>query len=202
VFGASYAFAAAVQPGPLQAYLIAQTIANGWRRTVPAVFAPILSDVPTVCLVLFVLTQVPPLFVPVLQLAGAFFLIYLSAGALKTCRNYQQAVERQPAPVGRTVLSAVVVNLLNPNPYLGWALIMGPLLLKAWSQGPSYGVALVAVFYVTMVLVTAAVLLLFAGARSLGPRIARLLVGVSAVALAAFGLYQLWSGSTALMHSL
>jgi hypothetical protein len=36
--------------------------------------------------------------------------------------------------------------------------------------------------------------LLFAGARRLGPRVNRALVGLSAVALAAFGLWQFWLG--------
>jgi len=31
VLGATYAFAAAVQPGPLQAYVISQALAAGWR---------------------------------------------------------------------------------------------------------------------------------------------------------------------------
>jgi hypothetical protein len=40
---------------------------------------------------------------------------------------------------------------------------------------------------------------LFATARSLGPRVSHVLVGLSAVALACFGLYQLWSGASALL---
>ena len=59
IIGATYAFAAAVQAGPLQAYLIFHTLANGWRRTFPALFAPIFSDIPIICLALFVLTHVP-----------------------------------------------------------------------------------------------------------------------------------------------
>jgi hypothetical protein len=53
-----------------------------------------------------------------------------------------------------------------------------------------------------MILATAAILVLFAAARSLGSRVARALVGISALALGVFGLYQLWSGSTALMRLL
>ena len=36
ILGMTYAFAAAVQPGPLQTYLISQTLSHGWRRTLPA----------------------------------------------------------------------------------------------------------------------------------------------------------------------
>jgi len=197
-FGSSYAFAAAVQPGQYQAYLISRTIANGWRSTLPAVLAPILSDVPIVALVLLVLTQVPPLFVHLLRLAGGVFLLYLAAVALQACRMYGHVPSASPAPAHRTLFEAVVVNLLNPNPYLGWALVMGPLLLQAWRESPAAGITLVAAFYLTMVAASTAIVLVFAMARSLGPRVARLLVGVSAAALAIFGVYQIWAGASAL----
>jgi len=110
VFGSSYAFAAAVQPGQFQAYLISRTIANGWRSTLPAVLAPLLSDVPVVTLVLLVLTQVPPLLVHVLRLLGGVFLLYLAGEALRACRAYRQGPSASPAPAHRTLLEAAVVN--------------------------------------------------------------------------------------------
>jgi len=197
ILGASYGFAAAVQPGQFQAFLVSQTMTNGWRRTVPAALAPLLSDIPMICLVLLILTQVPQLFLHVLQIVGGLFLLYLALRAFKATRSFQQALAA-PAPIHQTILKAVLVNLLNPNPYLAWALIMGPLLLKAWRQAPSCGIGLVAAFYMTLVSTTAAIVALLAAARSLGPRVARVLLGLSALALAGFGLYQLWAGSTAL----
>jgi threonine/homoserine/homoserine lactone efflux protein len=200
MIGATYAFAAAVQPGPFQAYLISSTMVNGLRRTLPAVLSPILSDIPIVCLVLLVLTQVPPLLIHILQFAGGLFLLYLAVGALKTYRRYREVLTERPSPVRQTVIKGALVNLLNPNPYLSWTLIMGPLLLKAWRQNPIHGVALVAAFYLTMIFATAVILVLFAGARSLGPSVGRVLVGLSAFALAFFGLYQSWAGSTAIIR--
>jgi threonine/homoserine/homoserine lactone efflux protein len=202
VIGVTYAFAAAVQPGPLQAYLVSQTLANGWRRTIPAVFAPILSDIPIVVLVLLVLTQVSPSFVHVLQLAGGFFLLYLAVGAFNAYRNYQHPVGVRPTSVPHTIVKATLVNLLNPNPYLGWTLIMGPLLVTAWRQAPLNGITLVVSFYSVLIVTTSVILVLFAGARSFGPRIARVLVGLSAVGLGFFGLYQLWDGTVAIIRTL
>jgi threonine/homoserine/homoserine lactone efflux protein len=200
ILGATYAFAAAVQPGQFQAYLISQTLANGWRRTVPAALSPILSDVPIICVVLLILTQVPPLLVHLLQVGGGVFLLYLARGAIQRCRHYPQTFTTPTSPAHQTVLKAALVNLLNPNPYLAWALVLGPLLLKAWREAPANGIALVAAFYLTMVIATAAIVTLFAAARSLGRRVARVLIGLSAVALGCFGVYQLWSGATALIQ--
>src|SRR5450830_861155 len=87
ILGMTYAFAAAVQPGPFQTYLISQTMANGWRRTAPAAFAPLLSDGPIIALVLLVLSRMPGWLVQALQCAGGIFLLYLALGAFKTWRD-------------------------------------------------------------------------------------------------------------------
>jgi len=202
LLGAAYAFAAAVQPGPLQTYLVSSTLAHGLRRTLPAVLAPLLSDVPIVSLVLLVLTQVPASVVNALRLAGGVFLLYLAAGAYSDYRDYRAPKVDPVVPVTQTVVKAAVVNVLNPNPYISWSLVLGPLLLQAWRDAPAYGIALLASFYATMILTTAAILIPFAGARAMGPRVGRAMVGVSALALAAFGLYQLWTVGAALLRGL
>jgi threonine/homoserine/homoserine lactone efflux protein len=86
------------------------------------------------------------------------------------------------------------VNLLNPNPWISWSLVMGPLLLEAWRKGPASGVALLAGFYGVLVAGLAAGIALFGMAAGLGERARRSLMGLSAVALAGFGGYLLWSG--------
>jgi threonine/homoserine/homoserine lactone efflux protein len=100
------------------------------------------------------------------------------------------------------VPKAAAVNLLNPNPYLSWSLILGPLLLRAWQEAPAHGIALLVSFYVTMISTTAVILIPFAGARALGPRVGRAMVGVSALALAAFGVYQVWAGVATIWRQL
>jgi len=46
IWGIGYGFTAAMQPGQFQAYLMAQTLRQGWRKTLPMIFAPLLSDGP------------------------------------------------------------------------------------------------------------------------------------------------------------
>jgi len=197
ILGMTYAFAAAVQPGPFQTYLISQTLTNGWRHTIPAAFAPLLSDGPIIALVLLVLSRMPGWLVQVLQCAGGVFLLYLAVGAFKTWRDFNVEKTNKVQSSRQTVLKAAMVNLLNPAPYIGWSLVMGPLLLKGWREAPAYGIALMIGFYTTMILVTLGIMLLFSGARNLGPRVSRALVGFSAIALACFGLYELWLGTGA-----
>lgn len=194
ILGAGFAFAAAVQPGPTQSYLLAATMSRGWRRTLPAAFAPLLSDAPIFVVAIFVLSRVPAALVRFLHLGGAGFLFYLAYGAFLTWRR-MDAENLPPADSGQsTLLQAALVNFLNPNPWLGWSLVMGPLFLDAYREAPAQGVALVVGFYVVMVVCLAGLIFLFAFARRLGPRVIRSAMLLSVVALAGFGAYQLWLG--------
>jgi threonine/homoserine/homoserine lactone efflux protein len=198
-FGATYAFAAAVQPGPLQAYVISLALRGGWRRALPAAAAPLISDAPIILLVLFVLTRLPATFVSALRLGGGLFLLYLAWRAFSDWRNYTAPTEGSAPSARRGLFSAVTVNLLNPAPYLGWSLIMGPRFLEGWRESPANGIAMIVAFYGTIVLTTAGIIAIFSTARELGPVVTRAMVGISAIALALFGLYQLGSGATGLL---
>ena len=70
ILAAMFAFAAAAQPGQFQAYIVSEAIAHGWRKTLPATLAPVLSDVPIICLVVVVLTHAPMALIRWLQLSG------------------------------------------------------------------------------------------------------------------------------------
>ena len=85
------------------------------------------------------------------------------------------------------------MNWLNPAPYLGWSLVLGPKALSAWSRNPAYAVALIAAFYATMVTTLALTILFLGATRFLGPRGRRTLLFLSAGTLAALGLFQLGS---------
>ncbi|MGE5357509.1 MAG: LysE family transporter [Bacteroidales bacterium] len=195
LIGTGFAFAAAVQPGPLQAYLLSATMAHGWRRTLPAAFSPLLSDGPIALLVLLLLRQVPSGFERVMRLAGGALLLYLAVGAFREWRKGEAArTVDNTAAAPRTLLQAAAVNALNPNPYLGWSLVLGPLVLRAWRSRPANIVALLASFYGTMVVMLAVTIVLFGTLRTLGPRVARALLLASAVALVALSAYQMGSG--------
>lgn len=194
IFGITYAFACVVQPGPFQAFLFSQSITNGWRKTIPLVFAPLLSDLPVILLVLLVLTNVPHLVLQVLQIVGGLFLLYLAINAFKSWRTYIPNVKQDVPQLN--ILKAVLVNLLNPNPYIAWSLVMGPILIESWSKSPANGIVLLTGFYGSMIIYSTWLIGLFAAARNFGPRIIKISIGISVIAFAAFGFYQLWAGIT------
>ncbi len=193
--GCGFAFAAAVQPGPFQTYVISETLRRGVRRALPAAFAPLISDAPIVAVCLLAVSRIPPSFLRGVRLAGAAFLFTLAWGAYRNWRHPSPDASGDAGP--GTLLKAALVNFLNPNPWLGWSLVMGPLLLKGWAESPSHGAALIVGFYLTMVACQVGLIVLVSSARSLDAGVARGGQAAAVVALAAFAVYQLWLGLSA-----
>ena len=192
--GIGYGFAAAVQPGPFQTYIISQSLTRGWQRTLPAALAPLVSDGPIIALCLLVLSQVPIWFQRVLYIAGGLFILYLAYGAYRSWRNFDTHLSSPESGTQQSVLKAALMNTLSPGPYIFWSLVTGPILLKGWRETPIYGIGFLAGFYITIVVSLGAIILVFGTAQKLGPDFNRMLIGISAVMLFCFGLYQLWLG--------
>ncbi|MBV5347265.1 LysE family transporter [bacterium] len=192
--GIGYGLAAASQPGPFQTYIISQTLTRGWKRTLPAALAPLVSDGPIILVCLLMLSQVPAWLQRFLYLAGGLFILYLAYGTFKSWKNFDLQMA-QPESTGRqSVLKAALMNALSPNPYIFWTLVTGPILLKGWRETPVNGIGFLAGFYVTMIGSLAAIILVFGLASRLGPKVNKILLAVSTAALFCFGLYQLWLG--------
>jgi threonine/homoserine/homoserine lactone efflux protein len=198
--GVGYGFAAAVQPGPFQTYLISQTLSRGWRRALPIALAPLISDGPIIALMLLVLSQVPAWLQRALYVASGLFFFYLAYGAFTSWRDFEleempaDAPSRHDASARHSVLKAAMMNAVSPGPYLFWGLVGAPILLDAWRQAPPLVIGFLLGFYATIVASLAGIILLFGTARQLGPRVTRALLGISALALLGFGFYQLWLG--------
>lgn len=188
---------ASATPGPMQAFFLAQTLKNGWLRTLPATLAPLASDVPIISLVLLVLTQTSNRVLDVLQVIGGGFILYLAWGAWSSARQSSADVEPEAAYAG--FFKAVTMNLFNPNPYIFWSIIGGPIVIEAWRTSSGLAISFLSGFYVALVGGFALTILIFALARQLGPKVTYVLSIVSAVALLAFGLYQIWAGVIALL---
>ena len=194
VQGVGYGFSAAVVPGPFQTFIISQTLTRGWKRILPAALAPLISDGPIIALCLFVLNQVPIWFQRFLYIAGGLFILYLAFGAYKSWEGFDPNIAHVESGIQQSLSKAVLMNFLSPGPYIFWSLVTGPILLRGWRETPTYGIGFLAGFYITIISSLTGIILLFGLARELGPKVNRALIGISAIALFLFGLYQLWLG--------
>jgi len=194
IIGAGFAFAAAVQPGPLLAFLLSKVAENGWKRTLPAALSPLLSDGPIALVVLAVLRRLPRGMDSVLQAAGGVFLLVLAAASYRRWKLGKTAGSADKITGPRTLVQAAMVNVLNPGPYLGWSLVLGPAAMNAWGRSPADAVVLIAVFYATMVTMLGLIIFAFGATSFLGPDGRRKLVLASTIALAGLGGYLLVEG--------
>ena len=191
---AAIGFSAGVTPGPLQAVFLSYAVKGGWKKALPAAFAPLVTDGPVILLVLVILNNLPAIFLRILQIGGAVFILYLAWESYQAYRNFQDIKAAKDTGTWGTLLKAATMNLLGPGPWLFWSLINGPNLLLAWEVSPWWGVAYLATFYGVFILSNIALILIFSSMRRMGEQVRRTLLLVSALILAGFAVYQLLQG--------
>jgi threonine/homoserine/homoserine lactone efflux protein len=189
-------FPNAAVPGPFQAYLLSQTMKNGWKRTLPVALAPLISDGPIIILVLFLLSQLGQQTLGIIQCVGAVFVFYLAYGAYRSFRvvrdNPRGMEYRNPSNHG--VLRGAVMNTLNPAPYIFWSVVGGPMLLEGFKSETGGGVAFLVGFYGALIGGFAILIWFFGTVGQLGSGVRKALGAVSAIALFLFGMWQLTGG--------
>ncbi len=191
LLGGGLGLAAGLQPGPMLAFLLTRAAAAGWRRTLPACLAPLISDGPIALVSLLLLSRLGPSFQIVLQAAGGVLLLCFAAVAFRQWRR--PAVSASGAPAPRTLFEAALVNVLNPNPYLGWSLVLGPIVVAAWRESRVHAIALIVSLYATVCGTMAVFVFLVGATGEVGPRSRRTLVLVGAALLALLGVFLLAS---------
>lgn len=191
--GLGFGLAAASQPGPLQTYLISQALTRGWKKSLVNALAPLISDAPIILLCVLVLSQVPEWFQRFLFIAGGVFVLYLAYGTYKTWKNFDENQTQTESKIDG-LPKAVMMNFLSPGPYIFWSLVTGPILVKGWRETPIQGLSLLLGFYISFISALMLIIFIFGTAAKIGPKVNRAMLGISAIALFLFGLYQLWQG--------
>ena len=197
--GLTLGLSAAATPGPFQAFLLNQSARIGWRRSLPAACAPLLSDGPIIVLVMLILTSMPWWFLETLRFGGGLFLLYLAWAACMAARQKPDFEHVLNKPVANSFVQATILNFLNPNPYIFWSVIGGPVLLQAWQQGAGCCLAFLGGMYAALIGGCGCLVILFATTATLGSSVNRALLAISAAGLALFGCYQLFAALSIIM---
>lgn len=191
--GVALGFSAGISPGPMQAFLLNQSLQHGWKRTWPAAFAPLLSDGPIILLVVLILLQLPARILDGLRIAGGLFLLYLAWNTVTSLFAQTTPVLSTSQGV-QSLFKGALLNFLNPSPYIFWSTVGGPLMITGWNKSHPAGIAFFIGFYACILMVQFSLIALFSRAGLLNPKIVRLLNRASALFLACIGIYQIWSG--------
>ena len=145
-----------IKPGPLLTMVIRETLSGGIRAGLWTAAAPIFTDGPLVIISLFAAAWIAtnPSALLVITLAGAIFLAQMGY----ECFGLEppNMDEDAPPPTG-SFLRGVITNLLNPNVYVFWFLIGGPLMASAADEEILAPIAYAITFLVTIMLTKAAI---------------------------------------------
>jgi len=190
---------AAFSPGPFQAFLFSQTLRIGWKRTLPAAFAPLFSDGPIVAFFLLILSGSPTRFVNILSLVGGVFLLYLAWEAYRTTKIPLEATNVGRYPANASLIKAILMNFFNPNVYIFWGTIGATIVLSGWEQSAMAGWSFLIGFYLTIIPALALLITLFGTAGTLDEKFRRQIGILLAAVLFGFGIYQIWQGLVILL---
>jgi threonine/homoserine/homoserine lactone efflux protein len=188
--GALLGLYCSLAPGPFQALLLARSLRAGVARAAPLALVPLASDPLAIAVTLAVLSQVPRGFLRILGAVGALVVLLLAALTLRAAvRDGADSSTGDDAGLG--FWSAAAVNLTNPNVWIFWSAVGGPILSPAWRREPAGAVAFLVAFYGCIAAGNGVLVVLAGGIARSGPRVARALGLASGLALAGLGLWQL-----------
>lgn len=126
--GLSLGVTAGISPGPLMALMISETIKGGKMRGIRVAVAPLITDVPLILIITFVLRYIKNIhsLLGIISLVGSFLLLYfgyrdLQAGKIGPQTGYVRS---------NSFRKGILTNLLNPHPYVFWLFIGVPFMMK------------------------------------------------------------------------
>lgn len=177
---------AGLSPGPLLTLMLSETLRHGIRAGLLVAAAPLCTDLPIIALVVFLHWLLPEarLLDMCISLGGGIYLVWLGWEGLRPGQH--AATSSTAAPSFRR---AMMVNFLNPHPYLFWLTIGVPAMTElhatSWT-GPVYFLVL---FYALLVGSKAAVAILAGRSSSfLGNRSYVLTLKALSLVLGGYGL--------------
>nr|WP_290668400.1 LysE family transporter [Ardenticatena sp.] len=190
--GMALGLSAAWLPGPFKAFLFSYTSIYGWRRTIWAAFAPLLSDGFIIAVALLIINSVPPSLTTALHVAGGFFLLYLAHTAYQALQAETEAHTEAGGSLRDVLTKATITNLLNPNPYIFWSFVGGPIIRRGWATSHWYAVSFLVGMYLFLVGGMAGLVLLFGLTGRFDATLRRRLALVSVVLLVSMAGWQFW----------
>ncbi len=125
---------AGFSPGPLLILVISQTMKHGYREGAKVALAPIVSDIPIVAICLLFLSMISAYsqLLGIISLIGGFYLFYMAY----ECFKAPEITEDLELEAPKSLRKGVIINLLNPSPYLFWITIGGPIIVPAYQENP------------------------------------------------------------------
>lgn len=175
-----------IKPGPLLTMVIRETLTGGLGAGVRAATAPIFTDGPMIIVSILLAGWIAeePAVLCIISILGAGFLAWMGVECFGIDPPDPEVGE---ADVTGSLRRGVVTNLLNPNVYVFWFLIGGPLMASAAAEEPLAPVAYALSFLVSIIMVKVSIAYFFDRTRgALSPRAYRTALTLCGIGMLAF----------------
>ena len=143
---------AGISPGPLLALLVTASLRSGLAGGLRVALAPLVTDLPIIALSVLLVGNLPSEATRWIGILGGVVVVWMGVGAIRSGRTAtlpgEEGLRSEPR---RELWRGVVVNVLNPHPYLFWATVGGPTMVRGWRESPMHALAFLAPFYVLLV---------------------------------------------------
>jgi threonine/homoserine/homoserine lactone efflux protein len=145
LIGILLGLSAGLSPGPLLTLLVSETLRHDVRAGIKVAISPIITDLPIILLTVLILGQLSGFnsVLGIISLIGGLVLLYMGYKSFRL-KEIETAQEiKNP----KSLTKGIVVNLLNPHPYLFWFSVGAPIITKSVKQGIGQPVAFILSFY-------------------------------------------------------
>ena len=148
IAGLTLGFSSGISPGPLFALTISETLKFGTKTGFRVATVPLLTDTPIVIGSIYLLSEISELnnIFAAISIFGAIFLFYFGFESLFPKPNLLKSESKFSS-----VQKAVIANYLNPNPYIFWIAVGGPLFVGALSVSIWNALIFIFTFYLMLV---------------------------------------------------
>lgn len=143
--GVLLGLSAGITPGPLLALVLSESLQHGTAAGMKVAASPVVSDLPIVLLMLYVTTSLSHLtsLLGILSILGGGLLLFLGTRNFRIRGLALDAGISTPRPFSK----GIVVNALNPHPYLFWFTVGAPVANRAMAQHYGWLLGFLGCFY-------------------------------------------------------
>ena len=207
--GLGYGFLAGITIGPFLGYVINIVLTRGWQRSLPLITIPLVVDTPIIFIFLNVLTELPEFALDMMSIVGGAFVLWLGWNTWRDNRRTQQyiednleepenievAVEKASVPLRGIYLRGLLVNALNPAPYLFWSTVSGPILVDGLRDGGlGYAFAFLIAYYSIFLTLIFVLMMVIERIGELNEQINRYMLPVTIILMIVLGLGLVGAG--------
>ena len=135
-----------LSPGPLLTLVLAQTLKHNRAEGIKVALSPLVTDFPIILITILIMGRLTQsdIFLAIISFAGGIFLAWLG---FESVRSREMSMDLQD-PGSGSMKKGIITNFLNPGPYLFWATVGTPLMLKAYKTDLTSAILFIISFYV------------------------------------------------------